>query len=98
MKNTSIITFGKFIFWLFFAFGNIALLGDLITQNKDFAIFGFMLLIYGSIINSVIVFFLLIFAYLNDDRKKDCFTTIGFILLNIPIAFLYAIIGLFIIN
>lgn len=94
MKNDSIIYFGKCVFGLFFILGNICLLGYLLTNNNGFAVFGFLLLIYGKVINLLLVIILLVYGLLRNNQLKYCLQAIGFICLNIPIAIVYAAIGL----
>lgn len=94
MKNESIIYFGKCVFGLFFILGNICLFGYLLTKDDGFAVFGFLLLIYGKVINLLLVIILLVYGFLRKDQLKYCLKTIGFICLNIPIAIAYAAIGL----
>lgn len=94
MKDHEIINIGKYIFGLCFALGNICLFGYLITRNSDFAIAGYMLLIFGTIINLLILVGLLIYALVHPSKFKTCLTAIGILMINIPIAILYAVIGL----
>ena len=94
MKNQSLIYFGKCVFALFLILGNICLFGYLLTQFEGFAIFGFLLLIYGSLINLLIVIGLLIYGLFEKPQFNYCLTAVGYISINIPIAALYAFIGI----
>lgn len=98
MKNKNILTTGKFFFWLSFILGNICLFGYLITKDEDFAFYGFMLLIFGSMFNLFVIACLLIYGFFNKIYLGTCYKSAGIILINIPIAILYAVIGLSILN
>lgn len=97
MKNLPIINIGKFFFWLSLLLGSIALFGYIFTRNEDFAVFGFFLLIYGTIVNAVAFFGLLLYGIFNSKRYDECLKSALTLLINIPIAFLYAWVGLSII-
>ncbi|PIF43152.1 LIVCS family branched-chain amino acid:cation transporter [Chryseobacterium sp. 52] len=94
MKDHEIINIGKYIFGLCFVLGNICLFGYLITRNEDFAIGGYMLLIFGTILNILIVIGLLIYGLIHQSKLKICLKAIGILTINIPIAILYTFIGL----
>ena len=94
MENFTIKNIGKFFFWLSFILGNICLFGQILTDNDNFAFAGFMLLIFGSVINLLVIFGLLIYGFSKKEYLKDCKKAILIILINIPIAFIYAWIGL----
>lgn len=94
MKDHEIINFGKYLFGLFFVLGNICLFGYLITRNDAFAIGGYMLLIFGTFINLLLVIGLLIYGIANQSKLNPCLKAIGMLMINIPIAVLYAFIGL----
>ncbi|KMQ66028.1 hypothetical protein ACM46_00200 [Chryseobacterium angstadtii] len=94
MKNHEIINMGKYTFWLFFLLGNICLFGYLITRIEDFAIGGYLLLIFGALINLVIVIGFLIYGMVVQAKLNACLKAIGFLMINIPVAILYAVIGL----
>ncbi|PQA91674.1 hypothetical protein B0A69_17925 [Chryseobacterium shigense] len=94
MKDHEIINIGKYIFGLCFALGNICLFGYLITSNDGFAITGYLLLIFGTIINLLIVIGLLTYSLVHPSKFKICLKAIGILMINIPVAILYAVIGL----
>ncbi len=94
MKNLQIIHIGKFFFWLSFILGNICLFGYILFHNEDFAIAGFFLLIYGGIVNAIVFISLLIYGIFYSDKAKECQKAAYILLINIPIAILYAWIGL----
>ncbi|MCI3937705.1 hypothetical protein MQX03_10855 [Chryseobacterium aahli] len=94
MKNQSFIYFGKCVFALFLILGNISLFGYVLTKFDSFAIFGFLLLIYGTLINLLIVIILFVYGLFEKEQFKYCLSAIGYISINIPIAILYAVIGL----
>ncbi|MGU3377248.1 hypothetical protein [Chryseobacterium sp. M5A1_1a] len=94
MKEQNILNLGKTIFGLFFLAENICLFGYMITKDFDFADSGFLLLAYGAIFNLIILSGLLIYGEIDKAKRKSCYRSAGFLLINIPIAILYAIIGL----
>lgn len=94
MKNQSLIYFGKCVFALFLILGNICLFGYLLTKFDGFAIFGYLLLIYGSFLNLLIVIALLVYGLFEKKQFNYCLSAIGYISINIPIAALYAFIGI----
>ncbi|CEJ68577.1 hypothetical protein BN1195_00865 [Chryseobacterium oranimense G311] len=94
MENHEIIKFGKSVFKLFFLLGNICLFGYLITRNSAFAVGGYMLLIFGTFINLLFVIGFLIYGIVYQSKLDACLKAIGLLMINIPIAILYAFIGL----
>jgi len=98
MKNENILSIGKFFFWLSFILGNICLFGYMISKNEDFALYGFMLLIFGSVINIVVITSILIYGSFNKIHLEACYKSTGIILLNVPISILYAFVGLTVLN
>jgi len=93
MKDQNIEYFGKFIFGLFFLAGNICLFGYLLTKKFWFAESGFMLITYGAIFNITVLFCLLVYAAVDKSAHKACLQSAGILLINIPFAILYTIIG-----
>jgi hypothetical protein len=67
-----------------------------IIQAESFAIAGYLLLIFATPVNLLFVLFFLIFGFVNRSRLKICVKAIGILSINIPIAVLYAAIGLYI--
>lgn len=94
MKNESVVYFGKSVFGLFFTLGNICLLGYLLSKNDDFAIGGFFLLIFGTIINLLLIIALVIYGAIKKDQFEYCMKAVFILLINIPIAIIYTVIGL----
>ena len=94
MKNSTVHLVGKYSFWSSFLAGNICLFGYLIFKQEWFAIAGYFLLIFGSILNIAIIIGLIFYAFYNKERMQDCFKAILIMLINIPIAALYTCIGL----
>nr|WP_315032707.1 hypothetical protein [uncultured Chryseobacterium sp.] len=94
MKDQEIIDLGKWIFGLCFLLGSICLFGFIITGIKEFAFGGYVLLGFGTIINLLAVFGLLIYGIVNRPQLSACLEAIGIIVINIPVAILYTIIGI----
>lgn len=97
MEIFTIKNIGKTFFWLSFILGNICLFGFILTKNESFVVAGFYLLYVASAVNIIVVAGLLIYGMFYKLHFKDCIKSILIMLLNIPIAFLYAWIGLSII-
>lgn len=98
MKNKDIINVGKLFFWLSFILGNICLFGYLITKNDEFAAAGCFVLIFGTLINLLIILVLMVFGLINKSQLKICMKASLIICINIPIAVLYFYIGLSLLN
>ncbi|WP_080777900.1 hypothetical protein [Chryseobacterium phocaeense] len=98
MKDLEIITFVKYVFWLFFVLGNICLFGYLITGSDSFAIGGYLLLIFGTIVNLLLVIGLLTYGIASQSKLRTCLRAIGILMINIPIAYIYAVIGMSLIS
>lgn len=94
MKNFTLKNIGKTFFLLSFALGNICLFGYIFTQNLDFAIAGYFLLIFGTLANLIVILGLLIYAFFHKNQREICYKSVVIMLLNIPVAILYAIIGM----
>ncbi len=94
MNDQSLITLGKSVFWLFFILGNINMIGYIMSKNDEFAVGGFMLLIFGSMINLLIVAAILVYAWVDVRRRNACMKAVMIILINIPIAIVYLFIGI----
>jgi LIVCS family branched-chain amino acid:cation transporter len=94
MKDHEIVNIGKYVFGGCFSLGNICLFGYLITRNEDFAIGGFLLLFFGAALNFLVALGLLIYGAINTSKSDACLRAIGILMINIPIAILYAFIGL----
>ena len=101
MRTINPVKIGKYTFWISFAIGNIFLLGALACNsvsfwNKyvlDFVVYGFLYLIFASAVNILIIIFLFIHYLIVKENLKNYLTAVGYIVLNIPIAALYAFIG-----
>ena len=93
MENFKILHIGKFLFWLSFILGNICLFGYLIFSNWYFAIGGYLLLIFGTIINLLAFFGLMIYGLMNPNYKSESIKSAMILLINIPVAILYFFIG-----
>ena len=94
MNNKQILNIGKYVFGSSFLLGNICLFGYLITRLDLFAVGGFMLLIFGSVFNLLVILGLLIYGFAHKSKLNTCLQAMTILLANIPIAVLYAVIGL----
>ncbi|WDF46846.1 hypothetical protein PQ459_18365 [Chryseobacterium sp. KACC 21268] len=94
MENFKILHIGKFLFWLSFILGNIALFGYIISGNGVFQIIGFLLLTYGTVINLIAFSGLLLFGIFAPKYTTDAIKSALILLINIPIAILYFYIGI----
>ena len=93
MENSSILTLGKYTFWSSFIAGNICLFGYLIFREEAFAICGYLLLPIATIINATLFLSLIIYGFVKKEHLQICLKSAAILLINIPIAWLYAAIG-----
>lgn len=94
MKDQHILNIAKTVFAPFFLAGNICLFGYIMTKNEWFAGSGYMVIIFGAMSSLAVILALLVYSFINWDRLDICLKAIGILLLNIPIAVLYALIGI----
>lgn len=94
MEKSKILKLGWGIFGLSFLLGNSCLFGYLGTEDIGFAVSGYFLLIGASAINLIALFVFIILGSTDKENEKYWFQSAGILLLNIPIALLYAYIGL----
>ncbi|MDW9382888.1 hypothetical protein [Chryseobacterium sp. JV558] len=94
VKGQEILYFGKSLFAVCLVLGSICLIGYLTTRMEEFAIGGYMLLIFGAFLNLLAILGLLIYGCVYRSRLNECLKAIGILLINIPIAILYTAIGL----
>lgn len=94
IKDKDVINIGKAVFTFSFLFGNICLFGFLVTKKSEFAMGGYLMLIFGSLFNLLVIMGLLIYGFFYKSMLKACMKSSMIILINIPIAILYAFIGL----
>ena len=94
MENFKIINIGKALFWLSFILGNICLFGYFLTKDHLFAIGGYLLLISGTIVNSIAFLVFIFYGFTYPEQSKESFRAAFILLINIPIAILYASIGI----
>lgn len=92
--NLKIIHLGKALFGLSFLLGNICLFGYLIFHDRSFAVGGYLLLIFGSIVNLLAFAVFIIYGIFNKNQYDECLKAALILLINIPVACLYAWIGL----
>lgn len=96
------VKLAKIIFLLCFVSGSIALFGFLLTKEESFALFGFYLLIYGTILNAFLCLIFLILGIFDlsgyGGHHRHHFKAILILFANIPIAVLYAFLGLWLID
>ncbi|ASW74818.1 hypothetical protein IQ37_19490 [Chryseobacterium piperi] len=98
MKDKEILNLGKCVFGCSFLLGNICLFGYMITKEEVFAATGFTLLFFGSVLNLLVILGLLIYGFIHQSQLNVCLKSIGILLINIPAAILYAIIGIHLIQ
>ncbi len=94
MKNHEIINIGRVLFGLCFLLGNICLFGYVFTRDDRFMAGGYMLLVFGSILNLAVISALLVYGLICHSKIKACLLAIGILLINIPLAVVYAFIGI----
>lgn len=96
-QNFKIINLAKFLFWLSFILGNCCLLGFLISHETFFAIAGYFLLIGAGLLNFTAFIAFILYGIFNSKNAAEALKSALILLINIPIAALYAWIGLSII-
>lgn len=94
MKDHEIINVGKCIFGLCFLLGNIIFSGYFISKNERFLEWGILLFFYGIFANLSTVIGLLFYGFAQSLKMNACLKAIGLILLNIPLGFLYMVLGI----
>ncbi|MEN4761574.1 hypothetical protein ABEG63_14635 [Chryseobacterium sp. C39-AII1] len=98
MNDKTIMDIGKSFFWISFVLGNICLFGYLITKIEYFVEGGLLVVGWGFIINLAVVLLLIIYGIFNKSKLDVCLKSVGIILLNIPIAIIYIVIGMSIVT
>ncbi|WP_185208799.1 hypothetical protein [Chryseobacterium sp. C3] len=93
MNEKTIITIGKTLFWLSFILGSISLFGYALTKNDLLAEGGILVLEYGFVVNMIVLVTLLIYGIVHKSKLNACLKSSGIMLINIPIAIIYIIIG-----
>ncbi|MDR2841532.1 MAG: hypothetical protein LBV75_09815 [Paludibacter sp.] len=96
--------FGKYTFLITLAIGSLIMFSAVIAKITpdwnnyvlDFAIAGYFYLFAAAAINTGIIIVLSIFCcYATEKMRKNYLIAIGWILLNIPIAAIYAYVGIY---
>ncbi|GAB0156407.1 hypothetical protein CHRYSEOSP005_16720 [Chryseobacterium sp. Alg-005] len=98
MENSEAESVGKFFFWASLILGNICLFGYMLTKWDGFAGGGIFLLTFGTVINLIVALGLLLYGAFNTSHLDSCVRGVCLMLVNIPIAVLYAFIGINIIR
>jgi len=94
MKDHEIINIGRGLFGLCLMLGNICLFGYIFTRDDRFMVGGYMLLVFGSILNMAAIAGLLLYGLICHSKLNACLKAIGILLINIPLAIVYTLIGL----
>ncbi len=101
MKNLNPLKIGKYTFWVSFIIGNIFMFGFLFAAAvindsslaSNFAMLGFYYLFVAAPVNLIILFALLSWGIVEVEKRKHCFIAASILLINIPLAWLYAFVG-----
>ena len=93
MENFKILNIGKSLFWLSFILGNICLFGYVFSGYQGFAIGGYFVLIFGTIINLLVFIGLMAYGLVNQKDRSESIRSAMILLINIPVAILYFCIG-----
>lgn len=94
MKDHQIISIGKIVFGLCFLLGNMVFTGYFISKSDWFIEFGILVFFYGVLANLFAVTGLLLYGFTYSLKMTVCLKAIGLILFNIPLGFLYVILGI----
>lgn len=97
MKDRDIINLSKSVFGGCLIMGSICLLGGAFKQ-ESLAAAGYMLLIIATPVNLFFVLAFLIHGLVTRSSLKTCIKAIGILSINIPIAILYAVIGIYLVS
>lgn len=98
MENSEMEFVGKSFFWGSFLLGSLCLFGYMITKLESFVEGGIFLLTFGTVINLIVAVGLLLYGVFNKAHLDSCVKGVCLMLVNIPIAVLYAFIGINIIR
>ena len=91
MKNAVNIRIGNWTAVCSFAIGTLLFLALIITKYSTIAYVGFYYLIIIIPVNILVLLIIIATAFLNKERWIEHLKTMGLMLLNIPIAWLYLI-------
>ncbi|ROH95546.1 hypothetical protein [Chryseobacterium daecheongense] len=91
MKDSTIKSIGKLTFFLTFLLGSICFFGFYLTMLFEFIVAGSFVISLGTIVNGIVFFGLLIYGSFHQSQFKVCVQSALILLINIPIAFLYAL-------
>lgn len=98
MDEKTILNTGRTFFWTSFILGNICLFGYIFTKNNSFVEGGLLVLGWGFIINLAAVLSLTVYGIFNKSKLDVCLKSAGIMLINVPIAMIYIVIGLSVIT
>ncbi|WP_027380210.1 hypothetical protein [Chryseobacterium daeguense] len=94
MEDKNIVLIGKSAFWISFILGNICLFGYIFTKKDFFVEGGLMVVCWGFILNMIITLVLIIYGISTQSKLDLCLKAIGIMLINIPVAIIYTLIGI----
>ena len=100
MKNFNPLKIGKYTFWVSFIIGNIFMFGGIISafipslSQYYFVVGGYYYLFIASAINILIIIFINAYCRRVEVKEDIYLKAIGYIISNIPIAAIYACIGM----
>lgn len=94
MKDNHIINIGKSVFGLFFLLGSLFFFGFFITGSTWFMEAWIIIFFYSVFISLLIISGLLVYGAADRRKMNACLKATGLILLNVPLAFLYIILGI----
>ena len=98
MDNKTILNTGRIFFWTSFILGNICLFGYIFTKNDSFVEGGLLVVGWGFIINLAAALSLTVYGIFNKSKLDICLKSAGIMLINVPIAMIYIVIGLSVIT
>ena len=101
MKYLNPLKIGKYTFWVSFILGNLFLIGFLFgvaIKNNSIANYsafsGYLYLFVATAINLIILIALLVWGIIEDEKREQCFIGGAIMLINIPLAIVYAVVGM----
>lgn len=99
MNTERIVKYAKWLALTSFGLGTLILvaffISELFNKEESVTIFGYLYLIVCVVVNSFYILVLGVYLMLDRDQWKRILISMGVLLLNIPVAFLYFFIVLY---
>lgn len=83
----------RFIFRFFLIIGLLIFIAFCLTDNNEYAVYGFIYILIAIPINLIFLTFFLVCAFLYKTKYEECVQSMLILLVNIPIALVLSFIG-----